>query len=157
MPRVLVRAVTTITILCITITAQAAGTAEDAIKYRNHVMTAMAAHMGSLMLILFNKVDSTDYAQSHADAIANASAELAVLFPENSRDGDTDALAVIWDNPDAFGEAISKTQSASNNLQTAIQGGDRKAIIGAAAAVGKACKGCHEQYRAEDHDDGDSH
>lgn len=157
MQRAIVRVLAAVSIsLALTITAAAAPTAEDTIKYRNAVMSSMAAHMNALTLIVFDKVDGADYAQSHADAVANASAELDVLFPEISRDGETDALPAIWKNPDEFATAVADAQAAANDLRTAVGGGDRKALMAALAGAGKSCKGCHESYRAEDHDD-DSH
>jgi len=134
-----------------------AATADDAIKYRHAVMEEMASHMSALTLILFDKVDgAAAYAQGHADALARASAELEILFPEVSRDGDTHALPVIWDNPDKFSAAVAKAKSKSADLQAAIGGDDRQATLAAMAAAGKACKACHEAYRAEE-DDSDSH
>ena len=137
--------------------AGAAKTPEDAIKYRHAVMEEMASHMSALTLILFDKVDGAAYAQGHADALARASAELEILFPEVSRDGDTEALPVIWDNPEKFSEAVAKAQSTTRDLQAAIGGDDRPATLAAMAAAGKACKACHEDYRAEEEDDSDSH
>jgi cytochrome c556 len=136
--------------------ASAAGTAEDAIKYRHAVMEEMATHMSALTLILLNKVDGGDYAQGHVDALARASSELDVLFPKISSEGDTDALPEIWANPDKFAEAVAKAQKATADFQSTLSGGDRKATMAAFAAAGKTCKGCHEGYRAED-DDSDSH
>ncbi|NND36183.1 MAG: cytochrome c [Gammaproteobacteria bacterium] len=134
----------------------AAGTAEDAVKYRHAVMEEMANHMSALTLILLDKVDGGDYAQGHVDALARASSEMDVLFPEISREGDTAALPAIWEEPDKFAEAVEKAQLAAADFQSAVSGGDRKATMAAFAAAGKTCKGCHESYRAED-DDHDSH
>jgi cytochrome c556 len=143
-------------ILSISTPVNAASSAEDAIKYRNLVMESMAAHYGALILILFDKVDVTGTSQNHADALANASAELDQLFPKISRDGETDALPAIWKNSGAFGKTVKKAQAATTDLQAAIASGDRKTTLSAAAAVGKSCKGCHELYRAEhEHDDSD--
>ena len=133
--------------------ASAAGTAEDAIKYRHAIMEEMATHMSALTLILLNKVDGGDYAQGHVDALARASSEMDVLFPEISKDGDTEALPAIWNNPEKFSEAVAKAQKATADFQSALSGGDRKATMAAFAAAGKTCKGCHESYRAEDDDD----
>ena len=137
-------------IFCFSTSVQAAASAEDAIKYRNLVMNSMAAHYGALMLLLFDKVDVTGTAQSHADALANASTELDQLFPEISKDGETEALPAIWKNSGAFAKTVSKAQAAATDLQAAIASGDRKTTLSAAAAVGKSCKSCHESYRAEE-------
>ncbi len=133
----------------------AAVTAEDAIKYRHAVMEEMAAHMNALTLILFDKVAGGDYAQGHADALARALAEMDILFPEISKDGDTEALPLIWKNPDKFAEAVAKAQAAAGEFRDALDGGDRKAALAAFADTGKACKACHEVYRAEEHDHDD--
>ena len=127
----------------------AAPTAEDAIKYRSAVMTEMAAHMSALSLILFDKVDGAQYGQAHIDALVRAGEEMDVLFPEVSRKGDTEALGLIWDNPEKFADAVAKAQGAFAEFQGAAAGGDRGATLKAFAAAGKTCKGCHEVYRAE--------
>ena len=144
--------------LCLATPANAARTAEDAIKYRHAVMEEMAAHMSALTQILFDKVDGAQFAQGHADALVRATAEMDVLFPEISKDGDTHthALPAIWENPEKFAEAVDDAQDKANAFRDAMAGGDRKATLAAFADTGKACKACHEVYRAED-DDGDSH
>jgi len=139
-----------IAVLAISTTVHAAASAEDAIKYRKLSMESMAANYGILMMLLFDKVDAKDSAQGHADAVAHAASALDTMFPENSREGDTDSLPAIWKNADAFAKTVSKAQQAANDLQAAVASGDRKATLSAAAAVGKSCKGCHESYRAED-------
>jgi cytochrome c556 len=128
---------------------------EDAIKYRHVVMEEMANHMAALELILFDKVDGARFAQGHADALARASVELENLFPPESRDGDTDALPVIWENPEEFSQAVAETREATAVLQSKMGGDDRPAAIAAFAATGKTCKACHESYRAEEHDEDD--
>lgn len=156
MTRVMRRAVPALMIaFALTTTATAAPTAEDTIKYRNAVMEEMAAHMSALTLILFDKVDGAQFTQGHVDALARAGTEIGNLFPEVSKDGDTDALSLIWDNPEKFAEAVGKASSALADFQAAAASGDRGATLGAFAEAGKACKACHEIYRAEEHDDHD--
>jgi cytochrome c556 len=158
MQRVFVRAILLLVFgAFISLDAGAAGTAKDAIKYRHVVMEEMANHMAALTLILFDKVDGGDYAQGHADALVRASSEMDILFPEISREGDTEALPAIWKNPDKFAGAVTKAQKATVDFQQALSSGDRKATLAAFAAAGKTCKGCHESYRAEEDDDDHSH
>ena len=154
MPRHLVRALAALTIIsAIAFNATAAGTAEDAIKFRHAIMTEMAAHMAALNYILTVKVDAEAFAQGHADALARASAEMDVLFPAGSGEGDTEALPAIWEDAEAFAAAVDEAQQAATKLQATLAGGDRKATMAAFAATGKTCKNCHESYRAEhDHD-----
>lgn len=137
-------------------TAVAETKPEDAIKFRHAVMQTLAGNISAFMLIAFDKVDGGDYLQTHADALASGAGELDILFPAGSGEGDTHALAGIWEDTEGFAAAVAKAQQATAELSTAVAGGNRGAIMGAFGDVGKACKGCHENYRAEE-DDGDSH
>ena len=131
--------------------AGAETSAENAIKYRQAVMKSMAAHIEVLSMMAFNKVEVNEFYQSHADALASATAELKYLFPEGSGQGETEALPAIWENPDDFNAARSNAEQAFAALRDAVAGGDGKAVTGAFAAAGKSCKGCHEKFR-EEHD-----
>ena len=159
MQRIMATAAATLIITtCIFSSAGAATTAKDAIKYRHAVMESISGHMNAFMMIAMNKVDAPQYLQNHADAIANLSSELDILFPAGSGEGDTDALPEIWDDSENFGKAVARMQETTGALQTAVGTGDKKAIMGAFAAAGKSCKGCHEKFRAEeDEGDSDSH
>ncbi|MGI9341236.1 MAG: c-type cytochrome [Gammaproteobacteria bacterium] len=154
MHRIFIRAIlSAIAVLGLFTTAQAAGNVEDAIKYRHAVMEEMASHMSALTLILFDKVDGAAFAQGHVDALARAGAEMAVLFPEGSGGDETEALPVIWSNADDFAKAVDKAQTAFDAFAAAVPAGDRGATLKAFADAGKACKGCHEVFRAEEHDE----
>jgi cytochrome c556 len=124
----------------------------DVIKYRHAVMESLAANIEALSLIAFNKVDTTDLYQSHADALAAGTAELQNLFPAGTGEGDTHALPAVWENPDDFMAAAAASKDAFAKLRDAVAGGDNKAIMDAFAVAGKSCKGCHEKFR-EEHDD----
>jgi len=138
--------------------AGTAATTEDAIKYRHSVMQAMSGHVNAFMLIARNKVEARQFLQGHADAVTNLSRELDGLFPKGSGEGDTDALPAIWGNSEKFAASVSKMQETASALQEATRTSDDKIIMGAFATAGKACKGCHEEFRAEhEHDDSDSH
>jgi len=144
---------------CLFTTAGAAATQDDVIKYRHSVMQSLSGHVNAFVLIATNKINSPQYLQNHADAIANLSSELGTLFPAGSGQ-DTDALPAIWDDAEKFDAAVAKMQKTANGLQQVVGSGDPKAIMGAFAAAGKSCKGCHETFRAEDDDDdsdSDSH
>ena len=124
----------------------------DTIKYRHAVMESLAAHIEALSLMAFNKVPASEFYQRHAEALANGTAEIKNLFPEGSGQGDTHALPAIWESSEDFNAAAEKAADAFASLRDAVAGGDNKAIMGAFAAAGKSCKGCHEKYR-EEHDD----
>lgn len=131
----------------------------DTIKYRHAVMEAMAAHINAFMLIATNKIDSRQFLNNHGDAIMDLSRELDTLFPADSakapagsEESETHALPTVWDEPEKFAAAVEKMQETAARLQETTRSGDNKAIMGAFAAAGKACKGCHEDFRAEEDD-----
>ena len=125
---------------------------ENITKYRHAIMDSLAGHMSALSLIAQGKVDQGAFTQSHAEAIASGTAEIDALFPEGSGGDGTEALPAIWDNPDDFADAVAKAREAGAALAEVAGGDDPTALMPAFAAVGKACKGCHEDYR-EEHED----
>ena len=139
-------------------TAQAAGDPEDTIKYRHAIMEAMSSHVAAILLIATNKIDARQHLQEHADAVANLTDELDHLFPEGSGGSETETLPEIWSDSEKFSAAVKKMQDSAQSLQAAAGANDNKAFMGTFAAAGKACKSCHESFRAEhdheeDHDD----
>ena len=127
--------------------------AENAIKFRHAVMQAMAGHTGAFSMIAFGMVDHPEYLQSHANALADAGAQIKVLFPEGSGEGDTHALPAIWEEPEEFSAAVAEAEKAAVELRDAAASGDRKTIVSAFKTLGASCKGCHEHYREDDEDD----
>jgi cytochrome c556 len=136
-------------------TAQAAGKPEDTIKYRHAIMEALSSHVSAILLIATNKIDARQHLQEHADAVANLTGELDHLFPEGSGGSETETLPEIWSDSEKFAAAIKKMQDSALALQAAAGSNDNRAFMGTFATAGKACKGCHESFRAEHEDDHD--
>jgi cytochrome c556 len=61
----------------------------------------------------------------------------------------SDALAKIWQQPEAFTKRINALSKASADLQVAATSQDESAIKQAIARVGKSCGGCHDDFKAE--------
>jgi cytochrome c556 len=59
----------------------------------------------------------------------------------------TKAREGIWTNKSDFDSKASDLVKAAGDLETAAKGGDKDATLAAARAVGKACSGCHDQFR----------
>jgi cytochrome c556 len=126
-----------------------ATTPADAIKYRKAMMSAMAAHTGAFSLINFGRVEHQDQLLSHVEALATLGSQLDTLFPAGTGAGDTDALPLIWQEQEKFGQLVTATGKSTAELRDAVAAGDKAATMKAFKAVGQACKGCHDRYRKE--------
>lgn len=125
-------------------------TPEDAKDYRQHVMTSLRGHVGAASMHVRGLVDDHGFLVKHAEGLANGAAELKHIFPAGSNVGDSEALALIWEEPEAFARAIEKAEEATMAFQDAAAGGDRAAIGAAFRDVGAACRGCHDRFRVDD-------
>ncbi len=133
-------------ILCIGSTAWAEPTTKDLIGYRKAVMSALGAHMGAISALVRNKVEY-DHMGDQANALASTAATIGDVFPAGTGEGDTDALAAIWEQEADFQAKVAAAVEATSNFAAAIEGGDRAAIGKAFGAVGGSCKGCHDDYK----------
>ena len=121
----------------------------DAIKYRKAMMSAMAAHTSAFSQINFGRVDHQDHLLGHVEALATLGSQLGVLFPAGTGTGDTDALPLIWQEQEKFGQLVTATGKSTAELREAVAAGDKAATMKAFKAVGESCKGCHDRYRKE--------
>ena len=89
-----------------------------------------------------------------ARKVNDASVNQQKWFPTGTgpEAGKTQALADIWVKPVEFKAAMKMFSDAAPKLQAAADAGDVAAIKTAFGDVGKACKNCHDQFRAKDHD-----
>ncbi len=122
--------------------------AEAEIAYRKGVMKIVGGHMTGLGTILRKGVHGEDL-QFHARGMANIAAIVPDVFPAGSGDGKTEALKAIWEKPEAFSSAVEKFVTAANNINTAVESGDKAAIGGAIKQLGGSCKGCHDDFRED--------
>ncbi len=61
----------------------------------------------------------------------------------------TEALAKIWADDSEIGERM-KTMTETSAAMAAAAGGGIESLRGAMGPLGKACGGCHEDYRTSD-------
>jgi cytochrome c556 len=128
---------------------------EDAYDYRHAVMESLGSHAHAFFLIFAGKVDQRDQMATHADAIAAVGAEISTLFPPGSSVDDSHALPLIWEEPEQFSEVVENAETATAGFAAAVATGDQKTIAAGFKALGEACKGCHDRYRADDDHDHD--
>jgi len=136
-------------------TAQDAGKPKDLVDYRNKVMHGLGNHAGAAAKLVKGKVDA-DHLQHHADAIAAIAPAVEDIWWDGSGPDsgvDTRAKANIWSEMDEFEDKIDDFQTAAENFQGAVDGGNRGQIIKAFKALGDSCGACHDTYRAEEEDE----
>lgn len=126
-------------------------TPEDAKDYRSAVMTSLGGHIGAASMHVRELVDDDNgFLEKHAEGLANGAAELKYLFPPGSNVADSEALPLIWEEPEKFAEAIETAEAATKAFREAVAGGDRAEIGAAFRDVGAACRGCHDRFRVDD-------
>jgi cytochrome c556 len=118
-----------------------------AVKYRQAVMSAQGGHMSALAGLVNGDVDHKTHLVPHADAIGNTAKMVPSLFPAGSDKGETNALPAIWEKPAEFQKAVKALETAAPKLGAAAKSGDAAALKAAFGEVGKACKGCHDNFR----------
>lgn len=114
---------------------------EAAIAARQELMQSNAATMGSL-------ADLTGAeAVTAAETLVANFERLPTLFPEDSQEGDTRALPLIWEDREAFEAQIAMAHDAATALLEAAQAGDMAAYAEAVGAMGAQCGACHSMFR----------
>jgi cytochrome c556 len=124
---------------------------EDAIKYRQSVMTVMGNHFGRVAAMAQGKAPFDPAAAASNASIALTMSKLPfVAFSEGTDKGiPTRAKADIWTNQDKFKASAEKMQTELVKFEAAARGGNLDAIKAATSDVGKACKSCHDDFRNE--------
>lgn len=127
----------------------AAHAQESMIKYRQSVMKAVGGHTAASAAIVKGEVPFTGDLAAHAKAIAELSQIADHVYPEDSADGDTEALPVIWQKPQEFEQVQRDFQTAAAEFARAAAE-DPKSAASALSDLGKACKACHDDFRKEE-------
>jgi cytochrome c556 len=90
-----------------------------------------------------------------AQVINEASIDQGRWFPAGTgpEAGKTRALPVIWQKPEDFKAAQKVFSDAAPKLLAAANAGDLNALRASYGDLGKACKNCHDTFRApEEHE-----
>ena len=146
--------ITTVT-LCAAISASTLAFAadkaqEDAAEYRHSTFTMVGHHFGTLGAMVKGKVDfDAEKFTKNAEAVAALSQLATTGFEVEGAVGKSRAEASAWENKEDFAEKMTAFQTASAALVEAAKTGDEGKSKAAFGAVGKTCKGCHQEYRGE--------
>lgn len=133
--------------------APAAGpTAKQVIEVRRALFTLIGSNFRPAGDTLQGKLpyDAAEL-QRRIARVAFLAPQLSEVFPEHSATGDTKAKPEIWSNRVDFDSRLKDFQSHVLALAevTDKQPGNVDAFKAAAAAVGKDCKACHDDYKSK--------
>ena len=122
-------------------------------SYRQSYFTLVAMNFGPIGAMVKGEIpwDDSMIGVFAEDLGALASMDVSRAFTPGSEKGTTRAKPEIWENTDDFKAKLKDLQDALFALQQVAGSGDRKAITDAVGTAGKACKSCHDEYKAEDY------
>lgn len=134
-----------------TAAAFAASKEEEAIKYRKAVMTTIAWNFGPIgAMVKGERPFDKNLAMRNADRLeALGKMPLEGFVPGTESGGDTKVKAEAFLEMDKFRTAMEKMQSETTKLAVAARSGNLDQIKPAFGDVAKACKSCHDNYRAK--------
>lgn len=126
---------------------------EMAQSYRQSWFAMVASNFGPIAAMIKGDMP---YDQKRVQAHANDLSALMTLdihrgFADGTDKGTTRAKPEIWGNKADFKEKMDNLISAVDGLDSAAQNGDKGAVAQQVGAVGKSCKGCHDDYKAKDY------
>ncbi|MDB6089112.1 MAG: cytochrome [Gammaproteobacteria bacterium] len=125
--------------------------AQQAVELRQGLLKVMGMYMAPLGGMLKNKVPfDAAVAQKSATHIAQLGTMLPDVFQTDTRKFTTlktKAQDGIWTNQADFAAKADDLVKAATALGEAAKTGEKGATLKAAGAVGKACGGCHDNYR----------
>ena len=129
-------------------TANSHSNATGMVKERMDFMKDLGKASKSIGKMIKNEIRfDREQLIAHARLINEHSKTLLDYFPEGSLQHPTEALPVIWENWGDFQKRNETLQIDSQKLLEIAQEGDKSAIAKQFAAVGRSCKGCHQDYR----------
>ena len=133
------------------IVAVVAADVRSVIDYRKDVMLSMAAHLTALTGLL---ADDAEFGDRHVAIQATSlglNAQLvSSLFPPGSDEGETSALAGIWQRPEQFLARAEAAEREGRNLVAAAESGDREFMVQSLKRLADACRDCHREFRSDE-------
>ncbi len=122
---------------------------EDAIKYRQSVMTVIAAHFGRIGAVVQGKApyDAKTTADNAAVVYSMSKLPFTAFGEGTDKGGNTKAKPEIWKESDKFQAAAKDFQDQAAKLDAAAKSGNLDAVKAAFGDTGKTCKACHDNFR----------
>ena len=130
------------------------------------VMHARHEHyeeMGKALKGISNQLKSNSpdlsVVRRHAALIAGYGPQILTWFPEGSGPETgrrTRAKAEIWSDPETFRQRARAFEAEAANFNRVAHGSNVEGIRAAQAALGNACKNCHDRFRGPE-EEGEEH
>jgi cytochrome c556 len=127
--------------------------AERAVETRQSLLHLMGWNIAPLGAMARNRIDfDAERVETNAARLLALSKMMADAFAADTRanDVETEALDVIWEEPEQFAAKIDETIDASERLVAVSATGDEDAMREAIGALGGTCGSCHDDYRVDD-------
>ena len=125
--------------------ASQAGAAGDPVADRQGLMKQQGQIMkeGGALLGAFDAAK----AKTLMASLSSSADKLHALYPASSKDAPkTEALPKIWENKADFDKRLTELSKLAKDAGAATTADAYKPAY---MAIGKACKDCHDQYRAK--------
>jgi len=124
---------------------------EDAIKYRQSVMTVMGNHLGRVAAMVQGRVPfDAKVAADNAAIVVTMSKLPWVAFGDGTDKGmPTRAKPDIWKEAAKFKDLQTKMMADAEKFEAAAKTGSLDNIKAALGPLGRACKSCHDDFRNE--------
>jgi cytochrome c556 len=122
---------------------------EVLVKQRQAAMTLMGKYFGPMYGMVQGKVPfNADVVKRNAGFIDNLSRMPWDGFDPSTKGAEhTKALPAVFDKPSDFKEHASRLENEASKLVQVSAGGDEAAMKAQIGALGKACGGCHNDFR----------
>ena len=128
--------------------AMAQAKPEVLVKQRQAAMTLQGKYFGPLAGMAQGKVPyNASVVQRNAGFLQDLSQMPWDGFDPSTKGEKSAALPAIWEKPGEFKQAAERLENESAKLAAVSKSGDEAAVKAQIGAVGKACGGCHENFR----------
>lgn len=127
----------------------AAATPEEQVKARQDTMKGLAGAMKKVLSFVKGEGATLADVAAAAGLVHATASRLPDLFPAGTAVGVAKSAAKpeIWQQKDQFRQKVSALETASAAFVLAAASGDAATIKAAVPVLGKACSGCHEDFR----------
>lgn len=122
-------------------------------SYRQSYFTLVAMNFGPIGAMVKGEMpwDDAKLKTFANELAALGSMDVSRAFSAGTDTGTTRAKPEIWDNQDDFKAKLGDMREALAGLQIAAGSGDKEIVAQAVGTAGKACKACHDDYKAKNY------